>query len=106
MAYGRLGVLIPSINTLTSVCTISPKCKHAKVNIFVNNPSAGELLVDIAIATSITPAANEYITQAYSVDASNGSLEITEQLCSPGEMIVVKSNKADTVFRVTGIETI
>ena len=104
MPYGTLGKSIPTANTLTTVCTITANCLYGEVNVAVVNPSAGVATVDIAISTNATPAANEYIAKNYPLEAITGFLEITEQLTSPGELIVVRSDKADTIFRVSGKE--
>ena len=104
MSYGTLGKSIPTANTLMTAYTISANCLLAEINIAVVNSTAGIATVDIAISTSATPSANEYIAKNYPVEALTGFLEINDQLAFPGELIVIRSDKADTIFRVSGKE--
>jgi len=102
--FGTLGKSIPAANTLTTAYTIIPNCKYAEISIIAINPNAAIATVDIAIATNATPAANEYIAKGYPLDATTGFLQIGEIQASPNELIVIKSDKADTIFRVFGKE--
>lgn len=107
MAYGRLGVLVPTVATLSVVCTISSNCAYCEdLSISVTNPNAAIATISIAISTTTTPNANEYIVTNYPLEALNGYLSVTKQLLSPNEKVVVISDKADTVFRVSGKEII
>lgn len=103
---GTLGKSIPTANTLTTAYTITSNCIFGEISILAINPNASIATVDIAIATTATPAANEYIAKGYPLDGLTGFLQISEIIASPGEFIVVKSDKADTIFRVFGKEKV
>lgn len=103
---GTLGKLIPAANTLTTVCTITNNCSFGEINILVTNPNVAQAIIDVAIAVAATPNSNEYIYKSYPLPAATGPLAINNIIVTAGELVVVRSDIADTIFRVYGKETV
>jgi len=104
MSFGSLGRSVPDADTFTTIYTVSEDCVLAEITINVSNPNIAIATVDIAIGSHATPAADEYIAKANQLTAAGGLLEIAKQIVSPGELIVIRSDKDDTIFRVSGKE--
>ena len=104
MAYGKLGLSIPAANTNTVIYTVPSNCIYAELTINILNPDSADITVDVALASSSSPASNEYIEKGTIIPASGGILERTNLICSPGENVVVKSSLATSVVRVSGKE--
>lgn len=102
MSFGRLAVGIPAANTDTVIYTVPDNCTYAELTINILNPDVTDSTVQVALATTNTPAANEYIEKGVILPANGGILERTQLLASPGERIVVRSTLADNVVRVSG----
>ena len=103
MATGRLGANDVSATTNTTVYTC-PADTYAVVAVNVCNRGANTAALRIAIATTDTPSAAEYIE--YDVDVfANNVLERTGIVLSAGQRIVVYSSAASISAVVVGIET-
>lgn len=103
---GTLGKIVPTASTLTPLYTLSAGCLFGEISILAINPNASVATVDIAIATTTTPTPAEYVAKSYPLDGITGFLERNGIIVSPGEIILVKSDKSDTIFRVFGNEKI
>lgn len=106
MADGKLALAAPAAATNTTVYTVPNNCKYAKIDVNILNPDASDATVELALTTNGTPALNEYIEKGAIVPSGGGSLERINLICSPGEILVVKSSLATTVVRVSGNEVI
>lgn len=102
MSFGRLAVGIPPANTDTVIYTVPANCLFAEITLNILNPDVADITVNVAVALTGTPSANEYVEQGAIIPANGGILERTNLLCSPGENIVVRSTLANTVVRVSG----
>lgn len=102
MSTGRLGVAALAANTDTTVYTV-PASTIASCNIAVVNRGSVDAVVNVAIATTGTPATSEYVEFGVTVPA-NGILERTALVAGTGERVVVRASTADVSVRVHGYE--
>ncbi len=104
---GSLGRVIPSANTDTVLFTVSANCSYALVDIFIVNPNAtNPAIVQVSISSDGTASSNEYIEKGTIVAKEGGTHEITYRNLSPGDNVIVRSDQADTIFRIEGSEEV
>ena len=103
MATGRLGVSAIPATTLTTVYTV-PSGIYTVCNVSITNRNATTVKVRLAMATSATPNAQEYI-EYDTVIVGNGVFERTGLVLNAGLNIVVYSDTASVGCTVYGIET-
>lgn len=100
---GRLGVAdISTAQTDTVVYTV-PAGKRTSFTIFLCNRTSGTIMVRVAIATSNTPTASEYI-EFGSLIPANGGMERTGFICSAGERVVIWTSEPGISVRINGME--
>jgi hypothetical protein len=99
---GKLGAVVPAANTDTTVYTV-PAGKVASINVTFVNRGAASAIVNLAIATSATPANADFIEFGVEIPL-NGILERTGLVASAGELVVVRASTADCSVRVHGFE--
>lgn len=102
MASGKLGSAALAAATNTAVYTV-PASTIASINVSIANRGTSDAVVNVAIATSSTPTAAEYIEYGVAVPA-NGVLERTAIVAGAGEKLVVYSSTADCSVRIHGYE--
>lgn len=102
MASGRLGISAPAANTNTTIYTV-PAGMVATLNISLTNRGTEDAVVDIALATTATPASAEFIEFGVKIPAK-GVLERTAIVVGAGERVVVRSSTANCAVRVHGFE--
>lgn len=102
MASGKLGSATPSANTNTIVYTV-PASTVSSINVAIVNRGSSDAVVNLAIATSGTPAAADYVEYGVTVPA-NGILERTAIVAGAGEHVVVNASTANCSVRVHGYE--
>lgn len=103
MATGRLGASDVGAAVNTSVYTV-PADTFAVVTVNLCNRNTNPRAVRIAVATSNSPAASEYIE--YDVELlGNGAIERTGIVMNAGNQIVVYADNTDISAVVYGIET-
>ena len=106
MATGRLGIANITTTADTTVYTV-PASTFSVVTVnVVNRSSSAAADIRIAVASSATPAAGEYIE--YDADiVANGVLERTGIVMDAGKLIVVQTPTATPSLSVVvmGIET-
>lgn len=102
MSYGRLAATVLAANTDTVVYTAPVNCLGVELAINILNPNVLDATIKIALAVANSPTAEEYIENGAIVPANGGILERTQQMCSPGERVVIRSTLADSVIRVSG----
>jgi hypothetical protein len=106
MATGRLGVANITTTADTTVYTV-PASTFSVISVnIVNRSSSAAAQIRIAIASSATPAATEYIEYDSSLVA-NGVLERTGIVIDAGKLIVVQTPTSTPSLSVVvyGIET-
>lgn len=102
MPSGILGQSAPAATTNTTVYTV-PSGKLASFSVNILNRGAASVSVRLAIATTGTPANEEWIEFGASVPA-NGVLERSGLVAQAGERIVVFASTADVSVSVYGYE--
>lgn len=104
MATGVLGQASPAATTNTVVYTV-PAATVAVVTISVANTTASPVVVRVAVASSGTPTASEFI-EYDTVIAANGVLERSGVVMNATEAVVVFANAAGLSVSVYGYEEI
>lgn len=102
MASGRLGASDLSATTNTTVYTV-PASTLASFCVNICNRNAASISVRLALASSGTPSAGEYI-EYDSVVPGNGVLERTGLVLDAGKLVVAYSSAANVSVVVVGIE--
>ena len=104
---GLLGKQVLVADTNTVVYQANEKIAYADININVLNPTANDATISVAISTSATtPAAVDFIEQNLILTGDGSALIRSGELMSPLEYLIVRSNVAGIVVRVTGKEQI
>jgi hypothetical protein len=103
MATGRLGVADLAAATNTTLYTV-PTDTFSVVTVSVCNRGTSVATIQMAISTSATPGAAEYIEFDTSLSAK-GVLERTGIVLDAGKLLVVRSSATSVSAVVYGIET-
>ena len=103
MATGRLGVQELTASTDTTVYTV-PVGTYAVANVSITNRNATSISMKLAMATTATPTASEWI-EWNTVIIPNGVFERTGLVMQGGLNIVVYSTQGNVGCTVYGIET-
>jgi hypothetical protein len=103
MATGRLGTADLAAATNTTVYTC-PTATFAVVTVSVCNRGTSAANIQVAVASSATPSAAEYLEFDTSLSAK-GVLERTGIVLDAGKLLVVRSSTTSVNAVVYGIET-
>ena len=103
MATGRLGTADLAAATNTTVYTC-PADTFAVVTVSVCNRGGSPATVQLAISSSATPTAAEYVEFDTALSAK-GVLERTGLVLDAGKLLVVRSSAVSVNAVVYGIET-
>ncbi len=103
MATGRLGVADLAAATNTTLYTV-PASTFSVVTVSVCNRGATATTIQVAVSSTASPSASEYIEFDCSL-AAKGVLERTGVVMDAGKLLVVRSNAASVNAVVYGIET-
>ena len=103
MATGRLGTADLAAATNTTVYTC-PADTFAVVTVSVCNRGASPATVQLAVASTATPTAAEYVEFDTALSAK-GVLERTGIVLDAGKLLVVRSSAISVNAVVYGIET-
>jgi hypothetical protein len=104
MATGRLGTADLSAATNTTVYTC-PASTFTVLTVSVCNRGSTSATIQIAIASSATPTAAEYIEFDTTLSAK-GVLERTGLVLDAGKLLVVRSSAVSVSAVAYGIETL
>jgi hypothetical protein len=102
MASGRLGAADLSAATNTTLYTV-PVATTASFSVNFANRNSSSVLVRLAIGTSATPAATDWLIYDVSI-AGNGSLERTGLVLDASKLVVVYSSAANVTAIAYGYE--
>lgn len=104
---GLLGKQVLVADTNTTIYQANDKIAYADININILNPTNVDATVSIAITTSpTTPSAVDFIEQNLILTGDGSVLIRSNEVMSPGESLVVKSNISGVVARVSGKELV
>jgi len=103
MASGILGTSNPAATTLTTLYTV-PASKLTTLTFTAVNRVSTPAYVRVAIATSGTPAASEYIEYDVVLGGLGATLERTGIVLDASKRVVVYASTADVAFNVYGFE--
>jgi hypothetical protein len=103
MSNGLLGKAMSQTNTNVTVYTVPNNVQFATININILNQGVAGT-VKVAITTSASPAAVDYIDSAAALPADGGVYERTCQILSPGEKVIVEASNSNMSIRVQGLE--
>jgi hypothetical protein len=104
MANGVLGKSMSSADTNVTVYTAPANTDFATVTISLVNLAAIEVLVDVAIGTSVVPALGDHIEYKTIIPPNGGILERSCMLMSANENVTVKAASSNVAIRVVGLE--
>lgn len=104
MATGILGQATPAAATNTVVYTV-PAATTAVATISIVNAGAYPAVVNVAVASSGTPTASEYIEYQTVIDV-NGVFERSGIVANPNEAFVVFSTTAGISVTIYGYEEV
>jgi len=103
MATGRLGTFALAAVTLTTVYTV-PSNNYAVFNVSFTNTNTTAVTIRLAMATSATPGASEYIEYDTTI-IPKGVFERSGLVANGNLVIVAYSNTSGVNVNVYGIET-
>lgn len=103
MSYGRLGVGVLALNTALTVYTVPVNCLWADITVDILNGQSADATVQLSFGTNSPALPVDYIENGVILPSSGGGYS-TDGCLSPGEKIIVTSNVAGLVVRVSGKE--
>lgn len=103
MATGRLGTFALAATTNTTVYTV-PAGYYSVFNVSITNTNATAVTFRLALASSSTPGASEYIEYGTTI-VPNGVFERTGLVANANLNVVVYSSATGVNVNVYGIET-
>lgn len=103
MASGILGTSNPSATTLTTLYTV-PSAKLATLTLAAVNMASTPAYIRVAISTSGTPSASEYIEFDSILGGLGSTLDRTGIVLDATKRVVVYASTADVAFNVYGFE--
>lgn len=104
---GRLGKLVLPADTNEVVYQANDKIAYADININILNPTANDATISLAITTNpgaASLAATDLVEQNFVLTGDGSVLIRSGEILSPNEAIVVRSNVAGVVVRISGKE--
>ncbi len=105
MPSGILGTSNPSASTLTTLYTV-PANRLATLTLTAVNRASTPAYIRVALATSSTPAASEYIEYDVVLGGLGATLERTGILLNAAKLLVIYASTADVAFNAYGFEEI
>ena len=96
-------VLTPDTNTV--VYTAPTTINHVEIVLNVLNPTADEATLNVALYSDPAVANEDYIEKGVKIPINGGVYKDDRLILSPGEKLMVNSNRA-CVVRVSGFEKI
>lgn len=102
MASGKLGNGNTVLNTWHTAYQV-PVSKIASFSVAVVNKTGGNALVDIAISSTTTPGAGEFIESGVTAIPA-GVVERTGLVASASEYLMIRADVTGLDFRVMGYE--
>lgn len=105
MANGTLGKQLTVATSYVTVYTVPATAEFATVTIYVCNGTVNDAAMRIAISTeATTPLAQDHVEYGAIVPANGGVMDRTCIPLSPGDKVMVWSDRAGVAVRVSGLE--
>jgi hypothetical protein len=102
MASGILGQSNPAASTLTTVYTV-PGGVTASFTVNISNNSSGAVAIDLALASTATPTASEYVERG-TIIPGGGVFQGGVYVAQATERVVVNCGNASCAVNVYGFE--
>lgn len=102
--YKILGQSKPSATTNTTLYTVPPSTSSVVSTLIICNDSATPTVYRIAIASSASPSASEYIIYGAAVPANDSVFLTLGMTIEQNKQIVVYSASANLIFSAFGSE--
>lgn len=105
MANGLLGKGVTAVNVELVPYVVPSELKFATISLHLLNTGSSEADVKVYLTTNAgSPSVGDAIEYGAKLPANGGLLERGCLIVSPGERVVVRSDKAGVVVRVSGLE--
>lgn len=106
MTFGRLGTGVLALNTALTVYTVPNNCLWAEVTVDILNGQSSDATIQMSFGSSSPALAADYVENGATIPSGGGTLNNTGNFLSPGEKVIVTSNVAGLVVRVSGKEIV
>lgn len=100
---GKLGSAALPADEYITVYEV-PEEKAASLNILAVNRGEESALFYVAIGTTATPAADDFVEHGAPLPRHGGIFERTGIVASAGEKVIVRATTADVTVRIHGFE--
>lgn len=99
---GTLAKMIPDANKYTTIFKSHSKFKNSTISLWVINPNSLPATIDVHITSLNVLSSTEIIAKSKIIKGQSGVFRLNDITVSPGERVLIRSDKPDTIFRVFG----